>query len=155
MNEVNESDMTAQELHLVVFKLGDEEFAADINSIREIVKYPSMTPVPNTPHHIVGVVNLRGQITTVISLRKRFGMDDDQLTGDTRILIVDIGSENIGLIIDEISEVLKVDGSNLVENTGLDSGRFLNSVSGMVKMDDRLIIMLDLIKAFQEDEDRN
>lgn len=150
MNEEQEQEQTSKELHLVVFRLGSEEFAVDINSIREIIRYPKITNVPNTDDYIVGVINLRGQITTVMSLRKRFRMEDVETSEETRVLIVDIGSEHIGLIVDGVSEVLKVDGENLVDGEDMGSDTYGQYVSGMIKLDKRLIILLDLIKAFKK-----
>jgi purine-binding chemotaxis protein CheW len=149
LNEEAEIDDEIQELHLVVFRLGSEEFAVDINSIREIIRFPNITNVPNTPDYVLGVINLRGQITTVMNLRKRFRMEDTDMTDDTRILIVNMGTEHIGLMVDGVSEVLKVDSGKLVSDDEIGSSTYGQYISGMIKVEERLVILLDLIKAFK------
>jgi len=137
------------ELHLVVFKLGEEEYGVDINKIREIIRYPQITRVPNTPHYVDGVINLRGQITTIMNLRSKFSMESVEKSDNTRILIIDLGNELIGIVVDGVSEVLKVDPKNVLNTEGLESAIDSDYISGMANLDGRLIILIDMIKAFK------
>jgi len=149
MTEPKTEDKGTAELHLVVFKLGEEEYGVDINTIREIIRYPQITRVPNTPHYVDGVINLRGQITTIMNLRKKFAMDSAGMDENTRVLIIDMGNELIGIVVDGVSEVLKVDPKNVLSMDGMDSAIDQEYISGMANLEGRLIILIDMIKAFK------
>lgn len=130
--------------HLVTFNLGKEEFGVDIGSVQEIIRATDITPVPGAPGHVRGVINLRGKIIPVVDLRKRFDLPDAEAGDGQRIVVVELGEKRLGMLVDNVSQVIKVP-STIVEvipdeATSLDG----NYIKGIGKLENRLIIMLDL-----------
>jgi len=153
--EVNVGD---EEEQLVVFKLDEEEFAASIARVREIIRVPDIVAVPKAPEFVEGVINLRGTIIPITDLRKRFGMEARSRDEYTRIVIVEIDGLLTGLIVDSVKEVLKLSCSNIEAApdylTGTVDARF---IKGIAKGDkgERLMIILDLeeVLSFKEKEE--
>ncbi|MBX4262829.1 chemotaxis protein CheW, partial [Clostridium estertheticum] len=94
---------------LVVFKLGFEEYAINISYAQEIIRIPKFTQLPNTPSFIEGVINIRGKIIPVLNLKKRFGIDRSDRGIDSRLLIIELDDMMVGLIVDDVSEVIRID----------------------------------------------
>ena len=133
-------------LQLVSFKIGEEEFGVDILSVQEINRMSLITKVPNTPHFIEGVINLRGRIIPVLDLRVKLGLLKLEHNKNTRIVVVELKGQTIGFIVDEVSEVLRIP-KNITEPPpamvgGIDS-EYITSIG---KLEDRLLILLDLEK---------
>ena len=133
-------------LQLVSFKIGEEEFGVDILSVQEINRMSLITKVPNTPHFIEGVINLRGRIIPVLDLRVKLGLLKLEHNKNTRIVVVELKGQTIGFIVDEVSEVLRIP-KNITEAPpamvgGIDS-EYITSIG---KLEDRLLILLDLEK---------
>lgn len=95
-------------LQLVSFQLGQEEFAIDILGVQEIIRLVEITPVPNAPYYVEGVVNLRGKVIPIINLRSRFGLPEVEPTKDTRIIVVEVEHSILGFIVDSVEEVLRL-----------------------------------------------
>ena len=140
-------DTMVTEKQLVVFDLAEEGYGVDIGSVREIIRMQDITTVPRTPECVEGVINLRGKVIPVVDLRKRFGFPEADATKDTRIVVVDINGQDIGVVVDSVTEVLRI-GADAVEPpssviTTADSEYLL----GIAKLDTRLSILLDLEQA--------
>jgi purine-binding chemotaxis protein CheW len=135
-----------KDFHGVGFRIGTETFAVPIALVREIVRVPQITVVPEAPAGVEGVINLRGKIIPVLDLRKRFGQTVVSAHKRNRILVTEAGGKLAGLIVDAASEVLKIPLSE-IENTlyGFDDGQ-LNCLTGMGKLNGRLILLLDVSK---------
>jgi len=138
-------------LQLVSFKIGNEEFGLDILNVQEINKMTQITKVPNAPDYVEGIINLRGRVIPVINLRTRLNMEKKASDKDTRIIVVEVGKSTVGFIVDAVSEVLRIP-VNITEVppsivTGIDSD-FIKSVG---KLDDRLLILIDLNKVLLEE----
>lgn len=130
--------------HLVTFTLGREEYGVEINSVQEIIRATDITNVPGAPPHVSGVINLRGKIIPVVGLRKRFGLPEIEASDERRIVVVELGEKRIGMLVDSVSQVIKL-SSNTIEEipeeaTTVDE----NYIRGVGKLDNRLIIILDL-----------
>lgn len=139
-----EHAVAGAEMQLVVFELGDESYAVDISRVQDINRMQEITEISHAPESVVGVINLRGRVIPVIDLRKRFGLPDAVHTKDTRIVVVHLEGNLIGVIVDAVSQVLRIP-ADIVEPpspvlAGVDS-RYLR---GIAKLDDRLVILLDL-----------
>jgi len=139
-------------LQLVSFKVGTEEFGVDILKVQEINRMLKITKVPNAPDFVEGVVNLRGRIIPVIDLRKRLSIESKVHDNKTRIVVVDILGNIVGFIVDEVNEVLRI-SKDIIENppelvSQVDSD-FITSVA---KLEDRIIILLDLDNLLKKDE---
>ena len=139
-------------IQLVIFKLGEEEFGVDILRVQEINRMLKITAVPNSPDFIEGVVNLRGRIIPIVNLKKRLNLVEKEWDNKTRIIVVELDNKTVGFIVDEVSEVLRID-SNIIETPppmveGINS-EFITSV---VKLNEKLLILLDLNKLVSNEE---
>ena len=144
----------ADPLQLVSFVVGAEEFAIEILAVQEIVRMMPITEVPHSPAEVEGVVNLRGQITPVVDLRKRFGLEAREKGAEARIIVVEVSGQVLGFIVDRVNEVLRID-ANIVEPApsvaiSIDS----DYVRGVGKLDDRLLILLQLERLFDAEQAR-
>ena len=101
------------ERQLVVFRLYGEEFGIEITKVREIVKPREITRLPNVAEFVEGVTNLRGEVIPIIDLKKRFGLEATAMTEDSRIIIVDISENRVGLVVDDVTEVLRISGADI------------------------------------------
>jgi len=141
-----------KDLHIVGVRVGRETCGVPISLVHEIVRVPEITAVPDAPHCIEGVINLRGKIVSVVDLRKRFGEREIRRTKKNRILVVEVQGKMVGLIVDAASEVLKVPPSEVEQPPEVFEEGELNYVTGVGKLKDRLVIMVDLNKILQRGE---
>ncbi len=140
------------ELQLVVFSLGKEEFGVDITQVREILKVPRITDVPNSPEFIEGVINLRGQITTIMDLRKRLGVGIGEIDDDARIIIIEVEDMAMGMIVNSVTEVLHMSTKDVDPAPSISSDVETEYISGVGKLKDRLLILLDVAKILSKGE---
>ncbi len=141
-----------KDLQVVGFRIGDETFGVHISTVREIVRVPEITAVPNAPDYIEGVINLRGKIIPVVDLRKRFGAKDVEPNKKNRILVVEIETRIVGLIVNSASEVLKIPPSEVVAPSSMFQDDEASYVTGVGKLNGRLVILLDIGKIMQRGE---
>jgi len=131
---------------LVSFRVGGEEFALEIERVQEIIRHQHLTRVPNSPSFVEGVINLRGKVIPVVALRKRFGMDCKPQERDTRIVVLEVRDMVIGIIVDSVPEVLRVP-VKLIADPPRIFDRQRDYVTGVAKLSDRLLILLDVDRA--------
>jgi len=145
-----------KELQLVVFNIGDEEFGVVINQVREIVRLVEITRMPKAPKFIEGVVNLRGQIVSVMDLAKRLDIPSKPRDEDTRIIVIEIENNTVGMIVDSVSEVLRLPQENIEEVPALIETEVPEHyIRGVGKLKDRLLVLLDLDKVLTYEELKN
>ena len=137
------------ERQLVVFDLAGEAYGVNIGTVREIIRMQAVTHVPETPDFVEGVINLRGRVIPVVDLRKRFGLATSEHTSDSRIVFVDIAGHDIGVIVDAVTEVLRVAGSAIESASALITTEDSYYMDGIAKIGDRLLILLDLDRVLQ------
>ncbi|MGD0883877.1 MAG: chemotaxis protein CheW [Thermodesulfovibrionales bacterium] len=137
-------------LQLVTFKLGGEEYATDILKVQEINRMVNITAVPNTPGYVEGVINLRGKVIPVINLRKKFGLETKAADAQSRIMVVDVGT-TVGLIVDSVSEVLRLPSDTVEPPPPMTGGDGSEFIRGVGKLEDRLLILLDIDKLLGHD----
>ena len=142
----------AKDLQIVGFRVGSETFGVPIQSVHEIVRMMDITSVPDAPVYIEGVINLRGKIIPVIDLRKRFGEKEIKSSKKNRILVAEIGTKMVGLVVDAASEVLKMPPSDIDPPPNVFEEGDLNYVTGVGKLNGRLIILVELSKIMQRGE---
>ncbi|MCF8240148.1 MAG: chemotaxis protein CheW [Melioribacteraceae bacterium] len=142
-------------LQLVSFKIGEEEFGVDILSVHEIIRMLQVTKIPNSPSFVEGVINLRGKVIPVVDLRSRLRMDKVEHNQQTRIIVVEINERTIGFIVDEVKEVLRIPENITEPPPDMVSGIDAEYITAVGKLDDRLLILLDLEKVFSLDEIEN
>ena len=145
-------DITEEEKQLVLFDLSNEAYGVDISAVHEIIRMQPVTKVPRTPTFVEGIINLRGKVIPVIDLRKRFGFDVAEQTKDNRIVVVDIYGENIGIIVDAVTEVLRIPADSVEPPSDIITTTDSDYLLGIAKVDGKLIILLDLNKILSTDE---
>lgn len=131
-------------LHLVTFQLGKEEYGVEIASVQEIIRATDITPVPGAPSHVRGVINLRGKIIPVVDLRRRFSLAAIESSDSQRIIVVELGEKRIGMLVDSVSQVIKVSAGVVEEMPEEATSVDENFIKGVGKLENRLIIILDL-----------
>jgi purine-binding chemotaxis protein CheW len=140
------------ELQLVSFNIGTEEFGVDILKVQEINRMVEITRVPQAPHYVEGVINLRGKVIPIVDLRKRFGLELKKHDKNTRIVVVDIGGNIMGMIVDSVSEVLRLPASTIEPPPEIVTGVNSEYIRGVAKLEDRLLIFLDLSRVIDAEE---
>jgi len=145
------SEKLTGNLQLVSFTLGEEEYAVDILKVREIIRVPNITRVPRAPEFVEGVINLRGKVIPVIDLRKRFGLSAGDYTKGTRIIVLEL-ERTIGMVVDGVSQVLRLGAESVEPPPPIVSGISSEYLKGVGKVDDRLIILLDVDKILDAGE---
>jgi purine-binding chemotaxis protein CheW len=134
----------------LTFALGPEEYGLEILKVREIIGYMPITAVPQTPHHVKGVINLRGQVIPVVDIRTLFGMAPKEITEETCIIVVEIADGqrafSTGLIVDRVSEVLDIAGENIEDTPQFGSSLNTDCILGMGKVNNSVKILLNIDK---------
>ncbi len=155
MTEIAEQSVETAEddLQIVTFKIGDEEFSVSILKVQEIIRMSAITKVPKSPEFVEGVINLRGRVIPVLDLRKRFGLPIIERGNDARTIVVDSGGKVVGLIVDSVTEVLRLQASTIepppdIVGGGVDS----EYIDGVGKLENRLVILLNLDKVLTVNE---
>jgi purine-binding chemotaxis protein CheW len=149
---MSEPSMQPSEDQVVVFRLGNEVYGVDIAVVREIIRMQPVTKVPGAPAFVEGVINLRGKVIPVIDLRKRFGLSASGYTKESRISVVEIDQHDIGLIVDAVAEVLRIPTSAVEPPSGIITSVDSSYLRGIAKLDERLIILLDLDHILDREE---
>lgn len=139
-------------IQLVGFKLGDEEYAIDVLKIQEIIRLIEITSVPRMESYILGVINLRGKVIPVVDLRVRFELDRSDFDKKTRIIVVKFEKENIGFVVDEVTEVIRIDKSIVEPTPPLVGSIGQEYILGICKYMEKLIILLDIDRVVYKDD---
>ncbi|MEM0449583.1 MAG: chemotaxis protein CheW [Methanomassiliicoccales archaeon] len=152
-------ELTGDEEQIVSFRLGKETFAVKVAQVREIGKVQDITHIPKMPEYVEGVMNLRGQITTVIDLKKRFGIiseDGPKRTSQSRIIVAEIGEHQLGIIVDSVEDVMRVPRNSISPVPKTLSADLQSSfLHGICKLQNKLIMLLDLEKIISEEGEMN
>lgn len=140
------------EKQYVVFKLGNEKYCADIANVGSITEFDDITKVPNTPSYIEGVINLRGEVIPIVSLKKRFDVKEAAASEDARIIIITYDGKNVGFLVDDASQVIRIDDENIEPTPAIIAGEDRKYISGVGKVDGTIVVLLDLIKILSDSE---
>jgi len=147
---------SSDELQLVVFNIGTEEFGVEIMNVQEIIRMTNITKIPQASGYVKGIINLRGRIIVVINLNVIMGMENKEQNENTRIIVADIGETVMGFIVDSVSEVIRLPQSSVEPAPSVIANKIgTEYVRGVGKMEDRLLILLDLDKILSANELRN
>jgi len=146
--------MIGDERQLVVFQLGAELYGVEISRVHEIIRLQSVTRVPKAPGFVEGVINLRGKVIPVVDLRRRFGLPTADHTRASRIVVVELGDQVVGIVVDGVSEVLRVNTATVEPPSPVVAGIDSEYLHGIAKLTDRLVILLDLDRILARDERR-
>ncbi len=151
---MKKSDRDDGILQLVTFHVGQEEFGVDILDVREINRLMDITRVPHAPSFVEGVINLRGQVIPIVDLRSRFGLEVATRDKNARIVVVELHDSVVGFLVDSVSEVLRVSRSVVEPPPAIVGAIDSDYIEGVVKLEDRLLILLDLQKLLNGGEAR-
>jgi purine-binding chemotaxis protein CheW len=139
---------------LVVSPRGAELYGVEISRVHEIIRLQSVTKVPRAPSFVEGVINLRGKVIPVVDLRRRFGLPTADHTRASRIVVVELGDQVVGIVVDGVSEVLRVNTATVEPPSPVVAGIDSEYLHGIAKLDDRLVILLDLDRILARDQQR-
>lgn len=137
---------------LVVFSVNNEEFGIDIEQVNIIERSLEIFKIPNTPEYIEGLVNLRGKVHTVFNLRKRFNMPAKNFDENTKIIMANTGDSIIGLIVDEVKEIIRVDDKDIENAPKVLEDLKRKYINGVAKVNERIILLLDLVVVLMTDD---
>ena len=140
------------ERQIVAFSLGTETYGVDIASVREIIPIQRIVSVPRAPSFIEGIINLRGRVIPVLDLRKHFGFEQKKGDPNQRIVLVEAGSESIGVIVDAVSSVLRIPDDSVEAPASVIVGPEIEYITGIAKIDKDLVVLLDLTKIISDAE---
>jgi purine-binding chemotaxis protein CheW len=151
MSEGWDASQAEESRQLVSFRVGNEDFALEIQRVQEIIRHQALTRVPNSPAFVEGVINLRGKVIPVIALRKRFGVEQQLPNGQTRIVILEVNGMVLGFIVDSVPQVVRIPITAIVDPPRVFESRRAY-VTGVAKTQDRLLILLDVDRVLEEIE---
>lgn len=143
VREVNGSE-SAQTMQLVTFRLADETYGIEITKVREIILMGEITQIPQAAHYVKGLINLRSTVIPVIDLRAKFGLAESDLTDESRIMVINVSNNTIGIIVDEVKEVLRIRRDQIAPPPPTVASLGREYLQGLVKLDDQLLILLDI-----------
>ncbi|MHB9093149.1 MAG: chemotaxis protein CheW [Eubacteriales bacterium] len=145
-------ELIANENQYVVFRLGREIYGLEISSILEIITMQTITEIPGTEDIIEGIINLRGRVIPVFNLHKKFNLAGDEITRSTRIVVVEVGGNSIGMLVDGVYEVVKITDDIVEKPSNILSDIDKEYLAGVAKLEDKLVILLDLAKVLNRDD---
>lgn len=147
---MSETETVVSELKIIAFQLKEKEYAIPVDQVLSIEKVQYITRVPGVSPTLKGVINLRGVVTPIVDLRKRFGLEDGKYSDQTRIIITVINQIEVGLIVDAANDVLDIQRDSIEPPPDIVGEIKTDYINGVVKLDKRLLILLDLAKVMKE-----
>lgn len=142
------------ERQIVAFSLGSELYGVDISKVREIIPSQKIVRVPRAPEFVEGIINLRGRVIPVLDLRKHFGLPRSQSAEDQRIILVEDEYDSIGVVVDAVSSVMQIPVDSIEPPAQVIVGPDVEYIEGIAKVDDDLIVLVDLTKIISDAEKR-
>ena len=139
-------------IQLVTFRLEEEAYGINVMQVQEVLRVTEIAPVPGAPDYVLGIVNLRGNVVTVIDTRSRFGLPTAEITDASRIVIIESGEEVIGILVDSVSEVVELHESEIELAPSVGTEESSRYIQGVATRSDDLLIVVDLNKLLSEDE---
>jgi len=139
-------------LQYLTFKLIDETYGINVMHIREVLRYSEIAPVPGAPSYVMGIVNLRGNVVTVVDSRVRFGLPESVISDDTRIIIVEYENEQVGLLVDAVKEVFYLYQGEIELTPNVGNAEAQMFIQGVYQKDEELVILLELNRFFESND---
>ena len=139
-------------LQYVTFLLEDEIYGINVMQVQEVLRYSEIAPVPGAPSYVLGIINLRGNVVTVIDTRQRFGLMPADVTDNTRIVIIEVDKQVIGILVDAVSEVVYLNQSEIEKAPNVGTEESAKFIQGVCHKDDKLLILVELDKMMTDDE---
>ncbi|MFP4660982.1 MAG: chemotaxis protein CheW [Halanaerobiales bacterium] len=142
-----------EEKQFIVFSLGEEKFGVDVKQIKQIIPMDESTHIPNAPSFVKGVINLRGDIIPIVELKEKLTLEiDSAVSKEGKIIIVELDNNSVGMQVDSVSEMMRIYEDEIADPPGIVKGINRNYLKGVGKLNDKLLILLDLDKIFSEEE---
>ncbi|MBL0709560.1 MAG: chemotaxis protein CheW [Colwellia sp.] len=148
----NKVDANDEVLQWVTFKLKDESYGINVMQVQEILRYNEVAPVPGAPLYVLGIINLRGNVVTVIDTRSRFGLEPCEISDDTRIIVIESEQQIIGILVDSASEVVYLKASEIEDAPNVGNEESAQFIRGVTNRNGELLILVDLDKLLSDDE---
>jgi purine-binding chemotaxis protein CheW len=136
----------------VTFELENETYGINVMQVQEVLRETEVAPVPGAPHYVIGIINLRGNVVSVIDARRRFGLSPVDKTDLTRIIVIEVMKQIIGILVDSVAEVVDVKVSDIETAPNVGNDETSRYIDGVVSKDDKLLILVDLNKLLTEAE---
>ena len=145
-------DSNDEVLQWVTFTLESEVYGINVMQVQEVLRYTEIAPVPGAPLYVLGIINLRGNVVTVIDTRSRFGLESAEVTDNTRIVIIEADKQVIGILVDKVSEVVYLRASEIDEAPNVGNDESAKFIQGVSNREGELLILVDLNKLLSDDE---
>ena len=146
---VNKDD---EVLQWVTFRLDNETYGINVMQVQEVLRYTEIAPVPGAPHYVLGIINLRGNVVTVIDTRSRFGLASSDVDDSTRIVIIEAEKQVIGILVDSVAEVVYLRGSEIDSAPNVGTEESAKFIQGVSNRENELLILVDLDKLLSDEE---
>ena len=140
------------QMQCVTFELENETYGINVMQVQEVLRETEVAPVPGAPHYVIGIINLRGNVVSVIDARIRFGLSTIERTDMTRIIVIEARQQIIGILVDSVAEVVDVKMSEIETAPNVGNEETSRYIDGVVSRDDKLLILVDLDKLLSEEE---
>ncbi|BDR12764.1 chemotaxis protein CheW [Vibrio sp. STUT-A11] len=150
--EVKKDATNDEVLQWVTFQLEEETYGINVMQVREVLRYTEIAPVPGAPDYVLGIINLRGNVVTVIDTRSRFGLIEGEVTDNTRIIVIESEHQVIGILVDSVAEVVYLRSSEIDTTPSVGTDESAKFIQGVSNRDGKLLILVDLNKLLTEDE---
>ena len=139
-------------IQLVTFNLEDETYGINVMLVQEVLRVSEIAPVPGAPPYVLGIINLRGNVVTVIDTRSRFGLQPGEITDSTRIVIIESDKQVVGILVDSVAEVVELNTSDIDSAPNVGNEESSRYIQGVATKDDTLLIVVDLNKLLTDEE---
>ncbi len=139
-------------LQWVTFRLDNETYGINVMQVREVLRYTEIAPVPGAPPYVLGIINLRGNVVTVIDTRLRFGLMSTDVTDHTRIIVIETENQVVGILVDAVAEVVYLRQSEIESTPNVGNEETAKFIQGVCHKNDELLILIDLEKLMTEEE---
>ena len=148
-NKINSDD---EVLQWVTFRLANETYGINVMQVQEVLRFSDIAPVPGAPSYVLGIINLRGNVVTVIDTCQRFGLPPIDITDNTRIVIIETNQQVIGILVDAVAEVVYLKRSEIETTPNVGNDESAKFIQGVTHRDNELLILVDLNKLLGEEE---
>ena len=150
--DVDESNTNDPEIQLVTFRLKDETYGINVMQVQEVLRVAEIAPVPGAPHYVLGIINLRGNVVTVIDTRTRFGLPQAEIDDLSRIIVIESEAQVVGILVDSVAEVADLHASEIDSAPNIGNEESSRYIQGVASRDNNLLIVVDLNKLLSEQE---
>ncbi|ALU44827.1 MULTISPECIES: chemotaxis protein CheW [Pseudoalteromonas] len=146
------ADSNDEVLQWVTYKLEDETYGINVMQVQEVLRYTEIAPVPGAPTYVLGIINLRGNVVTVIDTRSRFGLPSSEVTDNSRIVIIEAEKQVVGILVDSVAEVVYLRSSEIDSAPNIGTEESAKFIQGVSNREGELLILVDLNKLLSDDE---